>query len=379
MPGSSTTLLRWSNVELQLGRTVIGVNSYGFPNRVWHVPVETYRDHWERLLGGDRWGGTPRIVHTFKLGQGMQARPMPARADRGRDLVRPLAKKAAASVVRILCDGKQTCLGTVLTKDGLIATKASELTGKITCRLDGGEEPEARRVRVLEKHDLALLQVESEGLVPVRWAECERAEIGRWVVVPGPAGELLGVGVVGVERLAAPLQIGALGAQFGADVTAAARIEAVAARSPATQSGLQPGDVITAVDGKKTPAIRDVLRELSGRPPDSQITLRVGRGEESLEREVRLGQVGGRRAVRVVPQGGAQIVIMRPGSGRSPASKRQDGFPEVFQHEARIRPSDCGTPLIGLDGRALGISISRISGPASYGLPAGVIAAEVAK
>jgi len=40
---------------------------------------------------------------------------------------------------------------------------------------------------------------------------------------------------------------------------------------------------------------------------------------------------------------------------------------------------NCGTPVIGLDGRALGISIARMSGPASYALPVRVIAAEVAK
>jgi S1-C subfamily serine protease len=82
--------------------------------------------------------------------------------------------------------------------------------------------------------------------------------------------------------------------------------------------------------------------------------------------------------IESVTTGGAGVVVLtprrRPGSS---GSKRQGGFPDVFQHNATVSPSDCGGPLIGLDGRALGINIASTSGPASYGLPAHLIAAEV--
>jgi hypothetical protein len=123
---------------------LIGVNSYGFPTRVWHVPIETYQESWERLVRGDRWGGAPRIVHTFNLRPGAPPQLPATRMDRGHDLLRPVAKNAAASIVRIACDGKPTCLGTVVADSGLIATKASELSGTVTCRLHDGEQVEVR-------------------------------------------------------------------------------------------------------------------------------------------------------------------------------------------------------------------------------------------
>src|SRR5438552_2845881 len=52
-----------------------------------------------------------------------------------RDAVAPAAK----STVRIKCEGKDTALGVVLTADGFILTKASDLVGKITVLLPGGD------------------------------------------------------------------------------------------------------------------------------------------------------------------------------------------------------------------------------------------------
>lgn len=356
---------------------LIGVNSYGLPARLSHVPVEIYRDNWERLLRGERWGGSPRIVQTIRLGPGALPRLMPPPADRGQGLVRPLAKNSAARVVRVLCDGKETCLGTVVSEGGLIATKASELSGAVTCRLAGGEELAARHVRTVERHDLAFLRVETKDLVPIPWAESKHLEIGRWVVTPGPAGELRGVGVIGVAEFAVPLDISKLGAQFGTDTIAPAGVRAVTARGPAAGAGLHPGDTITAVDGQETPTLGGLFRQLISRPASGNVKLHVTRGEESLEIEVRLAAPSGPRIVRRGPGGGAAVVIAMPRAGRAPASKRQNGFPRVFQHDALVQPSDCGSPLVGLDGKAFGINIARVSGPAVYGLPAQIIVQEI--
>ncbi|MCH2580171.1 MAG: hypothetical protein MK133_03125, partial [Planctomycetes bacterium] len=46
--------------------------------------------------------------------------------------------------VRVFCDGQRVALGTVVSKRGEVLTKASELKGKIECRLADGRSLPAR-------------------------------------------------------------------------------------------------------------------------------------------------------------------------------------------------------------------------------------------
>jgi hypothetical protein len=48
---------------------------------------------------------------------------------------RSVVAKPSQSTVRILCDGKDAALGTVVAADGWIVTKATELKGKVVCKL----------------------------------------------------------------------------------------------------------------------------------------------------------------------------------------------------------------------------------------------------
>ena len=54
--------------------------------------------------------------------------------------------------------------------DGYILTKASELKGKIICKLKGRGEHLAKIVGMHEEYDLALLKIEADDLPVVSWA-----------------------------------------------------------------------------------------------------------------------------------------------------------------------------------------------------------------
>ena len=70
---------------------------------------------------------------------------------------------------------------------------------------------------------------------------------------------------------------------------------------------------------------------------------------------------------------GGRIRVITP--RRFPATARpQDGLAAAIQHSASILPSQCGSPLLGLDGKALGLNIAP-----GYGLPARVVAREIRK
>src|SRR5205809_1035342 len=77
----------------------------------------------------------------------------------------------AASIVRVQCDGKDTCLGTVVGADGWVLTKGHDLTGKIVCKLHDGREFEARLVGVHEPNDLAMLRITATQLHVLAFAD----------------------------------------------------------------------------------------------------------------------------------------------------------------------------------------------------------------
>ncbi|MCW5723954.1 MAG: trypsin-like peptidase domain-containing protein [Maricaulaceae bacterium] len=59
-------------------------------------------------------------------------------------------------------------------------------------------------------------------------------------------------------------------------------VEALTRRSPAERAGLEPGDVIIAMDGSPVRAPRDVNRRLLGAAPGDEVRLEVLRGGESF-------------------------------------------------------------------------------------------------
>ena len=58
---------------------------------------------------------------------------------------------------------------------------------------------------------------------------------------------------------------------------------------PAAQAGVQPKDVITAVDGAKLTSESDLARILSDHKPDDSVALTVARGEGTQDIKVTLG------------------------------------------------------------------------------------------
>jgi serine protease Do len=54
-------------------------------------------------------------------------------------------------------------------------------------------------------------------------------------------------------------------------------------------------------------------------------------------------------------------------------SNRRGGFPVILQHDTVLRHTDCGGPLVDLDGKVVGINISRTGRVESYAIPAEVV------
>jgi serine protease Do len=290
---------------------------------------------------------------------------------------RDATAEASKSTVRVLCDGKEAALGTVVGADGWILTKNSELTGKVTCKLPDGKEVEAKLVGVQDKFDLAMLKVDARGLTPVKFVESKTAPVGNWVASAGPGDDPAAVGVMSVAartpsardagRVFNPKR-GFLGIQmepvsagwFGGE--GGIKITLVTPRSAAEKGGLKADDLILSVNGHKLTDIEGMQNFMNKTKSGDVLTLKVKRRdkesgeEEEKELKVTLGQA---------PQDRGD---MQNNMG-SKLSERRTGFPTYFQHDTVLKPQDCGGPVVDLDGHVLGVNIARAGRTESYAIP----------
>ncbi len=292
--------------------------------------------------------------------------------DKTRSAFASVVADAAAATAEILCDGKVRCLGTVVEADGYIITKASELEGgKIECKL-AGKTLLAKVVGVKNDVDLALLKVEAKDLKPAPWASKAAADVGSWLASVSAGKEPLAVGVVSVPQRAIPKQPGALGIQRkivdGKEPTKEAQIGTIYPNSAAAAAGLKVDDIITHINGKAVPTFEELATHVRTHSPGDVIHLRVKRGSEEFEVDVELSSMS------VLPMMDDQRGNIQNRMGGK-LSTRRHGFAKVIQHDTVLRPEDCGGPIVGLDGKVLGINIARAGRVESYALPFDLIQA----
>ena len=142
-------------------------------------------------------------------------------------------------------------------------------------------------------------------------------------------------------------------------------VQSVTPDSAAEKAGLKNGDQIKRLDGAEIHSADQLIETLSKMPPNKKVALVVGRKDKQLELEAILGRSPGR-----LPQ---------DNWGGGPFSDRRWGFAAVIPHDLAIAPTDCGGPLVDIDGRCLGVNIARALRVASYALPPSVVQKTVEK
>lgn len=265
---------------------------------------------------------------------------------------------AAQSTVRVLCDGRRAALGTVVGADGLILTKASELTGRMVCILFDGRKLEAKTVAVNDEFDLALLKINADRLPTVSWSQSDPPSVGSWLATPGLETVPISIGVVSVAPRRIDQRMPALGVVIE-EGDKGPVVHDVMPRSGAAKAGLKPDDVITQLDGKPVESRQGLIQAIRGHRPGDTVRLQVLRGGQPQDAEVEL--------LDLTEIANGEMFQEEVG-GR--LSKRRSGFPLALQHDTVLQPNQCGGPLVDLDGKVVGINIARASRVASYALPA---------
>jgi serine protease Do len=287
---------------------------------------------------------------------------------------RPVVAKASESTVRVKADGKDVCYGVVVDGDGYVLTKWSEIKDKneVTVTLKNGVI--LTDVKLVtegskdDEFDLALVKVHARGLKPIEWAPSKIATVGRWVASVKNDTDPVGVGVVSVasrkfafgdqppKRMPSP-NAGRLGIQL-APGTGGAKILFVEAKGPADVAGLKVNDVVYEVSGKKIPDDQVLIETIQGFKAGDKILMKVKRGSDDLELKATLGKVDFKQ-LGINPQ---ELMGTK-------LSGRRGGFPVIIQHDTGVAPENCGGPLVDLDGKVVGINISRAGRTETYAIP----------
>jgi serine protease Do len=292
---------------------------------------------------------------------------------------RKVVEQARRCVVEIECqvekDKKKTVvLGTIVGPDGWILTKASELKGQIVCKLRGKGQHVARIVGVNEENDLAMLKIDADDLPTADWSTSPGDSVtpGQLVVAAGADEDPLAVGVVSVVRRPIPRSRGMLGVVLS-EKNKEARIEEVMRESPAEKAGLKVDDVVIAVEGKAIDSREKLIDTIGSYNPGVTIKITIRRkaeSEKTTEKE-KEGEISSKEIVVTATLQGRQAPFQDRMS--QSLSSRSDGFPAAVQHDTVLRPDQCGGPLVGLDGKVLGINIARAGRVVSYAIPSDIV------
>lgn len=263
-------------------------------------------------------------------------------------------------------DLKRATYGMIMSSDGYILTKASELNlsddkllqpnipVNLQIRLGDNELfKEVQLVGYIEENDLALLKIDTEGLSPVVFAETSEIEQGSIVLSNGASTRRSRRARVGVISANAREIKGPVKVEMGVKLKWQDKqfiITDVEKNSAADEAKLKVDDIILEIDeqkiGKKLP-ISKVLRE---KIPGDLVDLLILRGKEKLTLNLEL-------MAKEMPK--KRVVTSRNDSMSGQFSRVRSGFSKVLQIDIPIADNSCGGPLLNLSGECLGLVIAR--------------------
>lgn len=265
------------------------------------------------------------------------------------------------STLRILSTGRQVALAAVVDQQGWAVSKASEMPeGDFDCRCWDNRIVRGR-VKVIDAElDLALIQVDRQDLIPVKWSKDTVLVAGAWVGTTDAREIPQAIGVVSVPSRPVAVERAILGVQL-APADAGAAVVSVVPGSGAERAGIEVDDVIYEVNGRKLASRREVLEAIAGYRAGQRLNLAVRRGDKDVTMTARL--------MDLTP------AILDPAEleVNGQVSARSSGFSRVIQHDTVLNPNQCGGPLVGLNGEVVGINIARASRVSSYALPTDLV------
>lgn len=258
---------------------------------------------------------------------------------------------------------KEIAYGIVVSSDGYIISKASEVegVGTIGVRVDKESYDGATVVMVDPRWDVALIKVDAEGLRPAEFAPGSDLGQGTWVVVNGATSRSkrrVLAGIISAKAREIPPEGGpVLGVKI-AQTDAGVLVTEVYEKSGAIEAGILVDDLIKAIDGKAVTVTEELGKVLTEKKSGDIIKISVERKGKTEELDVRLsarGEIFGELSRNDVMSGDF--------------SKRRSGFPRVIQHDVLANSNTMGGPVLDLEGKVIGMNIARANRAETFAIP----------
>jgi len=278
----------------------------------------------------------------------------------------PAISPVRPSTVEFL-DGSndRVCYGIVVDPAGHILTKASEVTtagDQLRCRFMGGITMNAIVTDMFQPYDLALVKVGASGLTSVNWELAASEDPGTFVVAPGIQDIPLCYGVLSVSSR--KLNPGFLGVQLAPGQNGAL-VYRILPQSAALAAGIKSGDKIVEVEGIPIPDRETLIETVKKFSNGDEIKLKLFRKDAELEMMILLGS-----RLAAIPDPNHQMLSRMDVR----LSANRIDYPSALQHDLPLDPSECGGPLVNLDGQVIGMNIARAGRIRSLAIPAADLA-----
>ena len=257
--------------------------------------------------------------------------------------------------------------GTVVSDDGLIVTKASEI-----------EEVESYYVRVGTKKfrdpivvarndvwDVMMIRIKAVGLKPVDFSQTKDLSHGTWVVSNGATERRFRrprAGIISANKReipgGSPAVLGVGLKEEDGDLS----VDSVTEGSGAAMADLKKGDKLLKVDGSDIKNRDDLIAYLKEKSPGDKIKLTLTRGDKELILEVEL-------MARHKLYGQEKTRNDQLSGGEAQQSSRRTGFPMVLQHETMLNRKTVGGPIFTLDNQFVGMNIAAVNRVEAFAIP----------
>lgn len=259
---------------------------------------------------------------------------------------------------------KSIVFGAVVSKDGYILTKASELEGvkAIQVRVNDQHFKEVKLVGRDANFDLALLKVDAQNLTPITWAGSSDLPQGSWVVCNGGSSRTrrrVSIGIISANsREVKGLAPVVMGVGLEEDKRGL-KVAQVSKNTGAERAGLKVGDVIFKFGGSSVTTREALIKRIMSNIPGDKVPVEFYRGDKSYKAEMEL--MARDDAFGKQQSGNDQM------SGRY--SKRRTNFSRVLQTDIPLNDRTVGGPLLDLSGRCIGLNIARANRAESFAIP----------
>ena len=261
------------------------------------------------------------------------------------------------TIISMLSDDEDvTILGTLIKNTPFIVSKSSMVHQEPSAALSG-TNVQLEIVARDSKNDLVLMRSPHPHEEGVDWSEppYNMYKVGLFLLTPDPMGQGA-VSVVGCQVFESQKQqsrgfLGVMPADYKNQ--AGAILREITKNGAAEKAGLEVGDVVTKLNDQQIRTHMEMRQFLGTVDPNDTVVAVIMRGEQELEKTIRLGAFPSR-------SGHAADTMEKSG--------RRDGFRQVISHDADIQPSDCGGPLFDMSGNFVGLNIARNSRVRSYAI-----------